>query len=385
MAIRPVRTPSRSASAAVGSSARSRCRRQAGRCAASRPPVPGTPPVRRPDLCAVTASSMATRPDWSRRALAPGVRMRPAGPRAGIVPLCSTTARGLRDARVTRCARTIRRGGRRAWPRWPGLWVRPRRLGGTAWMVEAGDRTLVAKVGHGARDEAEGLRALAAVPSAPSGARASSWRTRTSWSPPRSSRLPGRPRHEEALGRDLAHLHARPYDTWGGGSSLIGACPVEPALCPMASTFYAVRLLGLAERCGLSRRAEPGGGPAGRAASPGRTRAGARRPLVGQRPLGCRRAGLAHRPVGPRGPPRRGPGHARPVRHRSRARAARLRRGAPAGRRLGGPGRPVPARPPARAHRALRRRLPGPGRGGGPALRARRGRARGTPPRARAS
>ena len=34
-------------------------------------------------------------------------------------------------------------------------------------MVEAGARTFVAKVGPGADDEAEGLRALAAVPSGP--------------------------------------------------------------------------------------------------------------------------------------------------------------------------------------------------------------------------
>ena len=70
------------------------------------------------------------------------------------------------------------------------------------------------------------------------------------------------------------------------------------------------------------RRTEPGGGPAGRTASSWRTCTRARRPLVGQRPLGCRRAGLAHRPIDPRRPPRGGPRHARPLRGHSQTRLA---------------------------------------------------------------
>ena len=65
--------------------------------------------------------------------------------------------------------------------------------------------------------------------------------------------------HEEALGRDLAHLHAHPWGEWGGGSSLIGACPVDAGPVADGVTFYAVRLLGLAQRCGLDRRPQPGG------------------------------------------------------------------------------------------------------------------------------
>ncbi len=83
---------------------------------------------------------------------------------------------------------------------------------------------------------------------------------------------PRRTEHDEALGRDLAHLHAHPWDEWGGGSALIGDCPVDPSPAPDGVTFYAARLLGLAERCGLTgavgpavdRLAElfPPGGPA---------------------------------------------------------------------------------------------------------------------------
>jgi fructosamine-3-kinase len=132
----------------------------------------------------------------------------------------------------------------------------PRRLGGTAWMVEAGNLTLVAKVGSGARDEAEGLRALAAVPGGPPVPRivlveADLLVTTAVEQAPRTAT------HEETLGHDLAHLHARPHDTWGGGSSVIGACPVEPAAVGDAATFYAVRLLGLAARCGLSGALSP--------------------------------------------------------------------------------------------------------------------------------
>ena len=84
-----------------------------------------------------------------------------------------------------------------------------------------------------------------------------------------SARTPG---HEEALGRDLARLHAQPHHAWGGGSSLIGACPVDPTPASDGAAFYAARLTSLAERSGLTdavipvvaRLAEllPPGGPA---------------------------------------------------------------------------------------------------------------------------
>jgi fructosamine-3-kinase len=132
----------------------------------------------------------------------------------------------------------------------------PRRLGGTAWMVGAGDLTLVAKEGRGALDEAEGLRALAAVPGAPPVpgivlVEAGLLVTTAVEQAPRTAA------HEEALGHDLAHLHSWPSHTWGGGSSMIGACPVNPAAVSDGVTFYAVRLLDLAERCGLTGALSP--------------------------------------------------------------------------------------------------------------------------------
>ena len=137
-----------------------------------------------------------------------------------------------------------------------GPLCRPRHLGGTAWLVEAGDRTLVAKVGPGAGDEAAGLRALGAVAGAPPVpgivlAEPDLLVTAVVEQNPRT------PRHEEALGRDLGHLHSRPHHEWGGGSSLIGACPVDPTPAPDGVTFYAARLMGLAERCGLTRALQP--------------------------------------------------------------------------------------------------------------------------------
>ncbi|MDQ6784018.1 MAG: fructosamine kinase family protein [Actinomycetota bacterium] len=146
-----------------------------------------------------------------------------------------------------------------------------RRLGGGAWRVTVGERELVAKVGSGVLDEADGLRSLARVAGAPpvpevvldepdllvtawvyQGVRAAA--------------------HEEALGRMLATLHTAPWLEWGGGSSWIGACSVNPSVVTDAVAFYEGRLLQLARRCGLERpvaavaarldRLLPSGGPA---------------------------------------------------------------------------------------------------------------------------
>jgi fructosamine-3-kinase len=133
---------------------------------------------------------------------------------------------------------------------------RPQRLSGAAWMVEAGDRTLVAKVAPGAGDEAAGLRALGVVAGAPPVpaivlAEPDLLVTAAVVQNPRT------PGHEEALGRDLAQLHAHPHHEWGGGSSLVGACPVDPTPAPDGATFYAARLTSLAERCGLTHALDP--------------------------------------------------------------------------------------------------------------------------------
>jgi fructosamine-3-kinase len=147
--------------------------------------------------------------------------------------------------------------------------VRP--LGGTAWMVKAGERTLVAKLGPGAPDEADGLRQLAAVADAPPVpdvvfVEADLVVTTA------VDQIPRTAEHDEALGRALARLHRAPFPHWGGGSSWVGACPVDPGRATDGPAFYGSRLLELAARCGLeaavtavvARLAEllPPGGPA---------------------------------------------------------------------------------------------------------------------------
>ena len=146
-----------------------------------------------------------------------------------------------------------------------------RPLSGTAWMVESGGRTLVAKLGPGAPDEADGLRQLAAVADAPPVpdvvfVEADLLVTTA------VDQLPRTAAHDEALGRALAWLHRAPYPHWGGGSSWVGACPVDPGRATDGPAFYAARLIELARRCGLedavttvvARLAEllPPGGPA---------------------------------------------------------------------------------------------------------------------------
>ncbi len=126
----------------------------------------------------------------------------------------------------------------------------PRPLGGRAWVVEAGTRSFVAKVGPGARDEADGLRQLRGVPGAPpvpeivlveSDLLVTGLVTQTSRGP----------EHEEALGRALATLHRAPFEAWGGGSSWIGDCRVDPSLRPDGAAFYGARLRELAARAEL--------------------------------------------------------------------------------------------------------------------------------------
>jgi fructosamine-3-kinase len=127
-----------------------------------------------------------------------------------------------------------------------------RPLGGNAWMVEAGGRQLVVKPGAGALDEASGLRSLREVPGAPPVpdvvlAEADLLLTTAV---DQTSRRPG---HEEALGRSLATLHGAPFPHWGGGSSWIGGCPVDPSPGPDGAGFYGGRLGALSKRCGLER------------------------------------------------------------------------------------------------------------------------------------
>ena len=131
--------------------------------------------------------------------------------------------------------------------------VRP--LGSAAWLVEASGRAIVVKTGPGVRDEAEGLRRIAAVPGAPpvpDVVLAGPGLLVTT----AVEQRPRTPDHDAELGRSLAALHRAPWPEWGGGSGFIGACKVDPAPQPDAVSFYGARLGALAARCGLERRVD---------------------------------------------------------------------------------------------------------------------------------
>ena len=125
-----------------------------------------------------------------------------------------------------------------------------RAAGGSAWMVEAGGRTVVAKMGPGAPDEAEGLRTLGAIeggPPVPTVVHVDADLVVTTV----VEQAERTPRHEESLGRDLARLHGANCAHWGGGSAWIGACPIDPSSHAHGTDFYGARLGELAARCGL--------------------------------------------------------------------------------------------------------------------------------------
>jgi fructosamine-3-kinase len=149
--------------------------------------------------------------------------------------------------------------------------VPTRQLGGSAWMVEAGGRRFVAKLGPGCLDEAGGLWRIGEVPGAPPVpevvvAEADLLVTAAVEQAPRTQE------HDEFLGRALAALHATTLPDWGGGSAWIGACPVDASTRADGAIFYGARLAELSARCGLegpvstvlSRLPEllPPGGPA---------------------------------------------------------------------------------------------------------------------------
>jgi fructosamine-3-kinase len=126
-----------------------------------------------------------------------------------------------------------------------------RPVSGSVWLVRAAGRNLVVKVGAGAVDEAEGLRSLAGVggaPPVPAVVLAEPDLLVTT----RVEQGPRTPGHEEELGRSLASLHGASWAVWGGGSSWIGTCRVDPAEQPDAAAFYGGRLLGLAARCRMA-------------------------------------------------------------------------------------------------------------------------------------
>ena len=127
-----------------------------------------------------------------------------------------------------------------------------RSLGGRVWRVEVDRNEVVVKVGSGVLDEAQGLRCLAQVddgPRVPEVILAEPDLLVTGW----IDQGVRSPDQEAALGAMLAHLHAAPWRQWGGGSSWLGNCMVNPAPAPDAATFYGARLLELGDRCQLSQ------------------------------------------------------------------------------------------------------------------------------------
>lgn len=161
------------------------------------------------------------------------------------------------------------------WPKWLadgiGTPTAVRALGAGTWGVDAGGRRVMVKTGAGVNDEAAGLRLLAGGGGdspVPEVVLAGQGWVVTRW----VDQEPRCPAHEEALGRLLATLHSRPWQVWGGGSSWIGACPVDPAPAPDGTAFYARRLSELARRCALEAEVSrvvarldellPSGGPA---------------------------------------------------------------------------------------------------------------------------
>lgn len=124
------------------------------------------------------------------------------------------------------------------------------RLSGNAWRVRTEGGDVVLKTGPAVADEAAGLRRLTAVeqgPRVPAVVWAGDQALVTRWVDPG----PRTPAAESELGRALGRLHRDPGGGWGGGSSWIGDCRVDPAPAADAATFYGGRLADLAGRCGL--------------------------------------------------------------------------------------------------------------------------------------
>lgn len=146
-----------------------------------------------------------------------------------------------------------------SWP--PGLTDRPGRvtvtgsLGGRVQRARAGDVEVVVKRGPAVLDEADGLMRLGRVkggPFVPSVLYRDETLLVLEWIPPGGST----PAAEEDLGRALAALHSTPAGQWGGGSSWIGECRVDPRPAATPEAFYGHRLTELAARCGLQARVE---------------------------------------------------------------------------------------------------------------------------------
>lgn len=129
-------------------------------------------------------------------------------------------------------------------------------LGASAWRVEVSGRALVVKIGPGSLDEAGGLEQLREVPGAPPVPEVVLAEEELLVTTAIEQTAPT-PSHEESLGRALARLHAVPLPQWGGGSSWVGSCRVDPACRPDGAAFYGDRLHQLSARCRLEDVVQP--------------------------------------------------------------------------------------------------------------------------------
>lgn len=124
-------------------------------------------------------------------------------------------------------------------------------LGPRVDRARAGDVDLVVKRGPAVEDEAAGLERLARIaggPRVPEVLYCDGSLLAIEWLPTGGSSA----HSEEELGRALAALHSSDAGEWGGGSSWIGECRVDPTTRPSAAEFYGSRLAELADRCGLA-------------------------------------------------------------------------------------------------------------------------------------
>lgn len=132
----------------------------------------------------------------------------------------------------------------------------PQPLGGRSWRLPTAHGDVVVKTGPGAIDEAEGLAELGrgeGAPPVPEVLLAEPGLLVTRW----VEQGPRTRAHDEALGQTLAALHAQGWPHFGGGSSWIGDCPVDPAVCRDGEAFYGSRLSELAARCELEHQIRP--------------------------------------------------------------------------------------------------------------------------------
>jgi fructosamine-3-kinase len=126
----------------------------------------------------------------------------------------------------------------------------PHQVGARVWRLRTETGDVVVKLGPGVADEASGLDQLGRIggaPPVPEIVMAEPDLLVTRWVDQGMRTAV----HDEALGRMLAGLHTAPRAEWGGGSSWIGSCRVDPAVRPDGAAFYRARLEELAARCGM--------------------------------------------------------------------------------------------------------------------------------------